>query len=154
MHESRRGPLKGAMSAQKALRGSETNTRELLVGTEENSLSPLRGHWFALANQGFFTKRKQKKIKLVARPGSNQCWGKKPPGKWTRGGPKRPLGPGLASYLSERTNLAATRVGSLRSICPFSTQIMKWSCSCPGSPPESFKVCSNDHSFTNQICYV
>ena len=29
-HEASRGPLKGAMSAQKALQGSETETRELL----------------------------------------------------------------------------------------------------------------------------
>ena len=69
-HEASRGPEKGAVSAQKALRGSETETRELLGGTEENSVSPMRGHWFALqANQWFFTKRKQKKIELVARPG-------------------------------------------------------------------------------------
>ena len=31
------------MSAQKALGGSETETRELLGGTEENSVSPMRG---------------------------------------------------------------------------------------------------------------
>ena len=43
-HEASRGPEKGAMSAQKALRGSETETRELLGGTEENSVSPMRGH--------------------------------------------------------------------------------------------------------------
>ena len=36
-------------------------TRELLGGTEENSVSPMRG----------FTKRRQKKIELVARPGGN-----------------------------------------------------------------------------------
>ena len=61
-HEASRGPEKGAVSAQKALRGSETETRELLGGTEENSVSPMRGHWFALqANQWVFTKKKQKK---------------------------------------------------------------------------------------------
>ena len=43
-HEASRGPEKGAVSAQKALRGSETETRELLGGTEENSVSPMRGH--------------------------------------------------------------------------------------------------------------
>ena len=43
-HEARRGPLKGAVPAQKALQGSETETRELLVGTKENSISPTRGH--------------------------------------------------------------------------------------------------------------
>ena len=34
-----RGPLKGDMSAQKALQGSKTETRELLGGTTENSVS-------------------------------------------------------------------------------------------------------------------
>ena len=68
-HEASQGPLKGAVSAQKALRGSKTETGELLGGTEENSVSPMRDHWFALqANQWVFTKRKQKKIELLARP--------------------------------------------------------------------------------------
>ena len=48
--------MKGAASAEKALKGSESETRELLGGTEENSVSPI-----------FSTKRKQKKIELVAR---------------------------------------------------------------------------------------
>ena len=43
-NEASRGPLKGAVSAQKALQGSETETRELLGGTEENSVSPVSGH--------------------------------------------------------------------------------------------------------------
>ena len=43
-HEARSGPLKGAKSAKKALQGSKTETRELLEGTEENSVSPMRGH--------------------------------------------------------------------------------------------------------------
>ena len=61
-HMASRGSLKGAVSAQKALQGSETETRELLGGTEENSVPPMRGHWFALQeNRWFFTKRKQKK---------------------------------------------------------------------------------------------
>ena len=34
--------LKGAVSAQKALQGSETETRELLRGTEEKSVSLMR----------------------------------------------------------------------------------------------------------------
>ena len=41
-HEASRGPLKGAVSAQKALQGFEMETRELLGGTEENSVSPMR----------------------------------------------------------------------------------------------------------------
>ena len=40
----RLGPLKGAVSAQKAFPGSKTETRELLGGTEENGVSPTRGH--------------------------------------------------------------------------------------------------------------
>ena len=44
--------------------------RELLGGTED--VSPMRGHWFDLqANQWVFTKRKQKKIELVAKPATN-----------------------------------------------------------------------------------
>ena len=43
-HEVSRGPLKGAVSAQKFLQGSEMETRELLVGTEEKSISPIRGN--------------------------------------------------------------------------------------------------------------
>ena len=43
-YEASRGPEKGAVSAQKALQGFETETRELLGGTEENSVSPMRGH--------------------------------------------------------------------------------------------------------------
>ena len=34
----------GAKSAQKADQGSETETRELLVGTEEISYSPMMGY--------------------------------------------------------------------------------------------------------------
>ena len=56
------------MSAQKSPEGSETETRELLGGMEENSFSPTRGHWF-------FTKRKQNKIELVARPAASGTLG-------------------------------------------------------------------------------
>ena len=35
MHEASQGPFKGAVSAQKAIQGSETETSELVVGTEE-----------------------------------------------------------------------------------------------------------------------
>ena len=44
MHEASQGPLKGTMSAQKALPGSETEMKELLGGTEDNSVTPKRGH--------------------------------------------------------------------------------------------------------------
>ena len=43
-HKVSRGPLKVPVSAQKALQRPETETRELLEGTEENSVSPTRGH--------------------------------------------------------------------------------------------------------------
>ena len=67
------GSLKGAKSAQKALQGSETETRELLGRTEENGVSPMRGHWFALqANQWFFTKKGNRK-KWVS---GQTCWRK------------------------------------------------------------------------------
>ena len=39
--EASRGPLKGVVSAQNTLQESETETRELLGGTEEISLSPI-----------------------------------------------------------------------------------------------------------------
>ena len=44
MYESSRGPLKGAVLAQKALQGYEMETMELPEGKEENSVSPMRGH--------------------------------------------------------------------------------------------------------------
>ena len=61
-HEASRGPKKGAVSAQKALRGSETETRELLGGREENSASPMR----------IFYRNETEKIEFVARPGSGE----------------------------------------------------------------------------------
>ena len=42
-HKASQGPLKGAVSSQKALQWSKT---ELLGGTEEK-FPPTRGHWFA-----------------------------------------------------------------------------------------------------------
>ena len=43
-HKASQGPLKGAVSAQKAPQGSEMEMRELLGGTEEKIISPTRGH--------------------------------------------------------------------------------------------------------------
>ena len=43
-HETSQGPLKGVESALKALLGSEMETWELLVGTKEKSVSPMRGY--------------------------------------------------------------------------------------------------------------
>ena len=48
--------MKGAVSAQKTLQGSETFMRQLLGGTEDNCVVD------------FLHKRKQGKIELVARP--------------------------------------------------------------------------------------
>ena len=45
MHEASRGPLKGAVSAQKALQGSETEMKELL-GTGEKIISLKRVNYF------------------------------------------------------------------------------------------------------------
>ena len=42
--EASQGPLTDALSAQKAIQGSETETRELLKGTTENSVFLMRGH--------------------------------------------------------------------------------------------------------------
>ena len=45
-----------------ASQGSEMETRELLGGTGENSVSPMRGHYFALhTNQWFFYKKETEK---------------------------------------------------------------------------------------------
>ena len=56
------------MSAQKALRGSETETRELLGGTEENCVSPMRGHDLPSRQINEFLQKGNRK-ELVARPG-------------------------------------------------------------------------------------
>ena len=54
------------MLALKPLQGSKMETRKLLGGTEENSVSPTRGQWFAFqANQWFFSwinERNRKKL--------------------------------------------------------------------------------------------
>ena len=49
--------MKGAVSAQKALQGSEMAMRELLGGTDEKRVSLITGPWFAFikANQLFLT---------------------------------------------------------------------------------------------------
>ena len=50
------------MSAQKAIQGLVMETGELLVGTEEKSISPTRDHWFTLqANRlPLYKKEKEK----------------------------------------------------------------------------------------------
>ena len=53
--------MKAVISAQKALQGSKTERRELLGVTEENSVSPTRGH-------RFYHKKETEKNELVARP--------------------------------------------------------------------------------------
>ena len=58
------------MSAQKALQGSDTETRELLGGTTENSVSPDKGSLICPPDKSmiFYKKETDKKIELVARP--------------------------------------------------------------------------------------
>ena len=66
------------MSAQKVLQGSETETRELLGGMEDKSVSPDKGSLICPPGKPmiFFTKNKnestkcQDKNELVAKPGS------------------------------------------------------------------------------------
>ena len=65
MHEASRGPLKGTVSAQKALQGSQTETRELQGGTEENSVSTMS---CPPGKSMIFHKKETEKIELVARP--------------------------------------------------------------------------------------
>ena len=68
MHKASRGPLKGAVSIQKALQRSKTETRELLRGMQENSVLPDEGVIDlpslidCKSKSNFFTKRKQKKM--------------------------------------------------------------------------------------------
>ena len=67
-HKASRRPMKGAVSAEKALKGSETETRELLGGMEEMIVSSTRVHWFPLqANKSFFCK-KEKETNWVSDP--------------------------------------------------------------------------------------
>ena len=47
-HQVSGGPLKSAVSAQRALQELNTDTRELLGVTEENSVSPKRGRFFTV----------------------------------------------------------------------------------------------------------
>ena len=69
--EASRKPLKGAVSAQKAFSGSQTEAREFLMETERKVFLYWGVKWFALqANFDSFTKRKQKKIESLARPGN------------------------------------------------------------------------------------
>ena len=55
-----RGPLKGAMSGQKALQGSVMEVREFLRGTEEKRISPID-----LTLAIFFQKLKGKDLDLA-----------------------------------------------------------------------------------------
>ena len=53
-HEASQGRLKGTVvTAQKALQGSQAETRELLEGTKEKGIFPVKGHcctYLALPN--------------------------------------------------------------------------------------------------------
>ena len=52
-------------AAQKALQGSETEARELLGGTEENSVFLTGGNYFA-GKSMFLYQKKTQKIELVS----------------------------------------------------------------------------------------
>ena len=54
------GPLKNALSAQKALQGFKTETRKLLAGTEEKSISRTRNYWFDLRQINEFSQKGNK----------------------------------------------------------------------------------------------
>ena len=55
MHKASRVPLKGTVSAHRALQESGTETRGLLGWAEDNIVSLSRGHWFAPWQiEGFF----------------------------------------------------------------------------------------------------
>ena len=69
MREGSRGPLKGVASAQKALQGSETETRELLGGTKENSILLKEGSLICPPGKTMiFLQRRNSKMDLVAIP--------------------------------------------------------------------------------------
>ena len=54
-HEARLMAIQGRRVAKKSVQGSDTERRDFLRGMEEKSISPMRGHWFALqANQYIF----------------------------------------------------------------------------------------------------
>ena len=90
-------------------------TRELLGGTEENSVS-LRGHWFALqANQWVFTKRKQKR-NLV----SGQTWC---PRRWSRPGCWRSLARSWRPEHPTRGRSPPLRNGLLGHTSPYENSI-------------------------------
>ena len=76
MQEARLGHLKGTVSAQKALQGSEKEKRELLEGTKENNILPNEGgvydcvfKLFMLVQAKNYFKKPTGKIGVVARPG-------------------------------------------------------------------------------------
>ena len=74
-HKASPRPLKGAVSAQKAIQGSKTETRELLGGTGEKCVSPLRGHWFCPPGKSvILNKKKETEINWV----SGQTWSTRP----------------------------------------------------------------------------
>ena len=64
--------MKGVVSAQKALLGFETETRELLGGTEENSVSPQGVIDLPSRQINDFSQKGNIKIESVARPAKHQ----------------------------------------------------------------------------------
>ena len=74
-NEARLRALEGPMSAQKVLKGSKTERRQFLEGTQENNIFPDErllicppGHQMQISqNYNFSTKSQQKQFVLVAR---------------------------------------------------------------------------------------
>ena len=69
MHEASHGPLNSTVSAQKPLQGSGTETRELLGGREEKSVSPLFWEVSVIRQvNDFLQQTKQNIFELLIRP--------------------------------------------------------------------------------------
>ena len=64
MHKGSEGPLKGALSAQKAFQGFETETKELLVWTNESKILPNQQSRTCYSDKSkiFFIKSKLRKL--------------------------------------------------------------------------------------------
>ena len=67
-HESIRGPLKGTVSAQKDLQGSETETKELLGGTGERNIIHKEGTLICPSCKSMIFYKKETEKRLVAWP--------------------------------------------------------------------------------------
>ena len=60
--------LRADLSAQKTFQVSETETRELVEGTRESNVFPMRDHLFDPKAISCFRKKANRKIELLATP--------------------------------------------------------------------------------------